>query len=286
MSRRRAVKTSNIALKDTTPSSVYTPYVKGLLFAGTNMGKTYLPLNSYFKTEKEKKVLFINTDQPENFLKNFKELSENEQNRVIQPHEGDTIGHRMNKLQAIEPLIKQILTPPISIDIQEGKIGLIVVDSLDVITEAYEEYAVANDFSGTLEMFVRGRGRAQMEREFLVPLINLPVNFIATSSYDLLYIEKKKGPKGPLKEIAKVEIGEEIIEVHRPRAHPRYWKHFTNIMELRDLNPFDKSKSQINGYFIKSKREQGQFSYNVLKGDTKTKKGPSYAKYIAYDRGL
>ena len=283
MSRRvRAGKTSSISLKETTKESNYTPYVKGLLFAGTNMGKTYLPLNSYLQTEKEKKVLFINSDQPENYLKNFKQLNEQQQKRVIQPHEGDSIGHRMDKLQAIEPLIKQIMTPPYSVEIHDGTIGLIVIDSLDVIQEAYENHALANDFSGTPEMFVKGRGRAQMEREFLIPLINLPVNFIATSAYEIVY---KEG-KGPLKDVATTNVDGKDINVHKPRAHARTWKHFTNIMELRDINQFDKKKSQINGYFIKSKREQGQYSYNILEGNKETKKGPSYIKYIAYDRGL
>jgi len=279
---RRARTVSNITLKDTTANSIYTPYVKGIVYGGTNLGKTYLVLNSYFNTEKKKKVLFINTDQPENFLKNFNHLTDAQKLRVVQPHEEMKIGHTLDDVKNISPLIKQILTPPISKEIHDGTIGLIVIDTIDVIQEAYENNAMDNDFSGTPEMFVKGRGRAQMEREFLKPLIKLPCNFIATSAFDIVY---KEG-KGPLKDIATKEVDGKDIHIHKPRLNAKMWKHFTNIMELRDIYQFDEKKSQINGYFIKSKRDQGLYTYNVLKGDKESGKGPSYAKYMAYDRGL
>jgi len=270
----------NITLKATSMSSTYIPYVKCLIFGGTNMGKTYLCLNSYFEYEKEKKVIFINTDQPENFAKNFNMLSEDEQKRVIQPHDGNVMGARLGDKDAIKSIVNEILKPPISTLIRNGEVSLIAVDSLDVIQEAYEDWEVAHDFGGTPDMFLKGRARKAMEKEFLVPLINLPCNFIATSFYENVYPETG----GPFKQVLEAKIDNVKATVRRPVSNGRYFKHFTSIMELRNLFPHDAVKSQINGYFIKSKWFQGLYGYHKISGDKKTKRGPSYAQLLQYDR--
>ncbi len=273
-------KKAEITLKATSMNSKYVPYVKSLIFGGTNMGKTYLCLNSYFKYEKEKKVLFINTDQPENFIKNFSKLTPEEQKRVIQPHNDNIMGARLGDKKSIVSIIKEITNPPISTMIYNGMISLIIVDSLDVIQEAYEDYEVKNDMSGTPEMFLKGRARRKMEKEFLIPLINLPCNFIATSFYENVYPETG----GPFKQVKEVVIDGIRTTVHRPVSNGKYWKHFTSIMELRNLHEHDPVKSQINGYFIKSKWFQGLYQYHRISGDRKTKLGPSYEQLLKYDR--
>lgn len=273
-------KSEEITLRSTTSTGKYVSYVKSLVFGDTNMGKTFLPLNSFIKSVPNKKVIFINTDQPENFLKNFDKLDNKEKARVIQPHKGTHIGDRLNDKASILSIIKEITTPPISSLIHNGTIGLIVVDTLDVIQLSYETYALEHDFSNTPEMFIYGRARTEMEREFLIPLINLPCNFVATSYFKNVYPEGTKLFKTP----AITKVDNVKISVREPVVTTRFWKHFTSIMELRDVNIYDSTKSQINGYFMKSKWFQGLHKYDKIVGNKMTGKGPTFKQLLDYDR--
>lgn len=248
------------------------PHLNALACGGTNNGKTYFLL-SYVRSQK-KSMVIINADVDENFVRNLNTLTPAERKRVVQPHRGNVSGLQMRDIESIRKVILEITEGPIQKVIKSGQIELIAVDGLELIMSAYEDWMFKSRSISNPTPFDYGRARDFFEREFLMPLMNQPCHFLATSNAVAVYPDSA----GQFSQPERVNIGGRMINAHQPKIPPRFWKHFTTIFELRQVDPF--KARNVEAFFIKSKEHAGLFKYNRL--PKANKEGLVFADYLKY----
>jgi len=263
---------ATISLKGTETKRV--PHLNLCVFGGTNVGKTYFAL-SYVRSQK-KRMIFINADVEENFIRNFNLLNDEQRKRVIQPHRDDISGLQIGDVPSIKRIVSEIEKGAIQAMIKARQIELIAVDGLDAIISTYERWYFDNYVSGAPTPFDYGRARDIFEREFLLPLLRQPCHFLATCNYEVVYPQGATQFSKPLK----VTVAGRQIIAHQPKLPGRFWKHFTTIVEMRQVNPFQ--TRDVEAFFIKSKEHYGLFGYQRL--PKKNKAGLVYEDYLNYVR--
>jgi len=261
-----------ITLKGTPSKRV--PHLNLCVFGGTNVGKTYFAL-SYVRSQK-KRMIFINADVEENFIRNFNLLTDEQRKRVIQPHREDVSGLQLGDVPSIKRIVSEIEKGAIQALIRSKQIELIAVDGLDAILSTFERHYFDNYVSGVPTPFDYGRARDMFEREFLLPLLKQPCHFLATCNYEVVYPSGATQFSKPLK----VMVAGRQIEAHQPKLPARFWKHFTSIIEMRQVNPFQ--TRDVEAFFIKSKQYYGLFGYQRL--PKKDKAGLVFEDYLRYVR--
>jgi len=261
---------NEIKLKGTATQQLST--LNACAFGGTNVGKTYFLL-SYVRSQK-KRMVFINADVEENFVRNYNPLESEQKRRIIQPHKANVSGIQMGDVPSIRKIVKEIREGPIQALIQSGQIELIAVDSIDTIMNVYEDWHFTAKGVENPTPFDYGRARDIFEREFLLPLLRQPCHFLCTSNFKVVY----PTPQTQFSKPIMVRVGGRMLPAHQPKVPARFWKHFTTIFELRQANPFE--IRDVEAFFIKSKEQSGLYHYRMLpKAD---KKGLVFADYLAY----
>jgi len=263
---------NEIRLKGTEIKKV--PHLNALVCGATNAGKTYFLL-SYVRSQK-KRMVIINADIEENFVRNLNMLTPEQRKRVIQPHKENISGLQMGNVVSIKKVVGEILDGPIQKLIQSEQIELIAVDGVETILSVYEDWLFKSRRIENPTPFDFGRARDLFEREFLLPLLRQPCHFLASSNYSPLYPDNA----GQFAEPVKINIGGRMINAHQPKLPARFWKHFTTIIELRQINP--QRAKDVDAFFIKSKEHIGLFSYSRL--PKASKMGLEYEDYLKYVR--
>ena len=248
------------------------PFLNLCLFGDTNAGKTHF-LMSYVRSQK-KRMVIINADVEENFVRNFNDLTPEQRKRILQPHQEDVSGLQIGSVPAIRKIVDQILSGPINKLINSGQIELIAVDGIDAVLATYEKWFFDTRVDGNPTPFDYGRARDIFMREFLLPLIQQPCHFIATTNFETIYPPGAKQFDPPVE----VYIGGKKVNAHGPKLPARFWKYFTTMVELRQLNPF--KEREVKAFFVKSKKHQGLFGYQLL--PSASKDGLTFADYLKY----
>jgi len=262
-----------VRLKGTSVQQLST--LNACIFGGTNVGKTYFLL-SYVRSQK-KRMIFINADVEENFIRNYNTLTQEQKRRIIQPHKANVSGIQMGDIPSIRKIVHEILEGPIQNLINSGQIELIAIDSIDTILNVYEGWYFNKRKIDNPTPFDYGRARDIFEREFLLPLLRQPCHFLCTSNYSVVYPSNQQFAQPIM-----VNISGRMLPAHQPKVPSRFWKHFTTIFELRQVDPF--VKRDVDAFFIKSKEYCGL--YNYIKLPKANKKGIVFADYFNYIKSV
>jgi len=209
-------------------------FLKGLVYAETDLGKTYLAISSFLMDREEETYMYIfPTDTIENIDEVLKQLlNEKQLERVFVPRDEDG---RMIPIKTYKDIIKRMRDVMIWYkEHQNDESRLVVlIDNADGIEEIYINSFFATLGGKTPQPVHWGKARTNMLNEFVVPLMDMKADVVFISSEQDLY------PEGDDAYAKPVGVTDCVLGGGGKKSRDKFKKKFNLIFNLQERFPTD-----------------------------------------------